>query len=67
MKLQISLKFYKSGVELKQNLLVKRLRTGKGDEYYKLGYFQYNGIIHETHVSYAPHTNGVAERKYKTL
>ena len=59
-------KIYKSEVELKQNLHVKRLRTDKGGEYYDPGYFQSNGIIHETTAG-SPQSNGVAERKNRTL
>ena len=39
----------------------------KGGEYYDSGYFQSNGIIHETTGGYAPQSNGVAERKNRTL
>ena len=60
-------KIYKSEIELKQDLHIKRLRTDKGGEYYDPGYFQSNGIIHETTAGYAPQSNGVAERKNRTL
>ena len=47
---------------------VNRLRTDKGGEYcYDPGYFQSNGIIHETTAGYVTQSNGVTKRKNRTL
>ena len=62
-----SFKVYKNEVELQINGKLKRLRTDKGGEYYDPHYFQSMRIIHETNVGYAPQSNGVVERKNRTL
>ena len=49
---------------------VKRFRTDRGKEYDTLGlnnYIQSLGVVHETIAPYSPSSNGVAERKNKTL
>lgn len=58
---------YKREVELQVDSFIKRIRTDKGGEYYDPAYFQSLGIIHETTAGYAPQSNGVAERKNRTL
>ena len=62
-----SFKVYKIEVALQINGKLKRLRTDKGGEYYDPHYFQSMRIIHETNVGYAPQSNGVVERKNRTL
>ena len=62
-----SFKVYKNEVELQINGKLKRLRTDKGGEYYDPHYFQSMKIIHETTADYAPLSNGVVERKNRTL
>ena len=49
---------------------VKKFRTDKGKKYDILSlnnYIQSLGIVHETTVPYSPFSNGVAERKSRTL
>ena len=49
---------------------VKRFRTDRGKEYDTLGlnnYIQSLGVVHETTAPYSPFSNGVAERKNRTL
>ena len=49
---------------------VKRFRTNSGKEYDTLGlnnYIQSLGVVHETTAPYSPFSNGVAERKNRTL
>ena len=46
---------------------LKKLRTDKGGEYYDPTYFQSMGIIHETTAGFATQSNGLAERKNRTL
>ena len=49
---------------------IKRFRTDKGKEYDTLGlnnYIQSLGIVHEITPPYSPSSNGVAERKNRTL
>nr|GEV21286.1 hypothetical protein [Tanacetum cinerariifolium] len=54
-------------VELRQNDLIKTLRTDRGGEYYDPVFFQSVGIIHETTAPYTPQQNGVAEKKNRAL
>ena len=49
---------------------IKRIRSDRGREYESFGfnsYVQSLGIIHETTPPYSPQSNGVAERKNRTL
>ena len=49
---------------------IKRIRSDRGREYESLGFnsfVQSLGIIHETTPAYSPSSNGVAERKNRTL
>ena len=60
-------KIYKTEVELQLDLKIKKLRTDRGGEYFDPSYFKSIGIIHETTPPYTPQSNGVAERKNRTL
>ena len=60
-------KIYKNEVEIQIGSKIKRLRTNKGGEYYDPNYLNSMGIIHKTTARYAPQSNGVAERKNRTL
>ena len=60
---------YKNEVENQLNKKIKRVRSDRGGEYIEpFGALcaQY-GIIHETTPPYSPQSNGVAERKNRTL
>jgi len=61
---------YKFEVENQLNKKIKRLRSDRGGEY-ELTLFnelcEQHGIIHETTPPYSPESNGVTERKNKTL
>ena len=49
---------------------VKRFRTNRGKEYDTIGlnnYIQSLGVVHETTTPNSPSSNGVAERKNRTL
>ena len=59
-------------MKLKINLIKKnkRLRTDRGGEYDSSmlnAYCENHGIIHEVTLPYSPKSNGVAERKNRTL
>ena len=60
---------YKSEVENQLNKKIKRVRSDRGGEYVEpFGAFcTQHGIIHETTPPYSPQSNGVAERKNRTL
>ena len=60
---------YKSEVENQLNRKIKRLRSDRGGEYEApIGEFcAQHGIVHETTPPYTPQSNGVAERKNRTL
>ena len=63
-------KIYKAEVEnlLKKN--IKRLRTDRGGEYFSNDIFEFcaeHGIIYERTPPYSPQSNGIAERKNRTL
>ena len=61
---------FKSEVENQLNKKIKRLRSDRGGEYEdgQLSEFcEKHGIIHETTPPYSPASNGVAERKNRTL
>ena len=60
---------YKYEVENQPNKKIKVLRSDRGDEY-ELSFVDIcaqHGIIHETIEPYSPQSNGVAERKNRTL
>ena len=59
---------YKAEVENQLNKKIKRTRSDRGDEYVLLDdYSENEWIIHEITSTYSPESNGVAERKNKTL
>nr|GEW38636.1 zinc finger, CCHC-type [Tanacetum cinerariifolium] len=60
-------KVFKTEVELQQGSLIKRFRTGRGDEYMDTLYFQYVGIIYETTAPYTPQQIDVSIRKNRVL
>ncbi|CAL8089132.1 unnamed protein product [Prunus armeniaca] len=64
------LKIYKSDVENQLEKNIKRFRSDRGGEYTsnELGVFcEEHGIIHKVTPPYSPQSNGVAERKNRTL
>ena len=60
-------KIYKNEVELLIGSKIKRIRTDTVGECHDPNYFNSMGIIHETTAEYAQQSNGVAERKNRTL
>ena len=60
---------YKNEVENQLNRKIKVLRTDRGEEYESpfVDLCTQHGIIHETTAPYSPQSNGVAERKNRTL
>jgi hypothetical protein len=61
---------YKTEVENQKNKRIKRLRTDRDGEYESNPFSEFceqNGIIHEVTPLYSPESNGVAERKNRTL
>lgn len=59
---------YKSEVENQLNKKIKRIRSDRGGEYLSLDNFcEQEGIIHEITPPYSPESNGVVERKNRTL
>ena len=69
MKLWICLK-YKSEVENQKNKRIKRLKIDRAGEYESNPFKEFcepNGIIHEVTPPYSPKSNGIAERKNRTL
>ena len=61
---------YKAEVENQLGKKIKRLRTDRGGEYESNPFNSFceeHGIIHETTPPYSPESNGVAERKNRTL
>lgn len=62
-------KLYKLEVENQRGVTIKNLRSDRGGEYViPIGEFcKLNGIIHETNAPSSPESNGVAERKNRTL
>src|SRR3954465_3659428 len=63
-------KIYKAEVENQLERKIKRLRSDRGGEYFPKifdEFCQEHGIIHERTPPYSPQSNGVAERKNRTL
>jgi transposase InsO family protein len=61
---------YKIEVENQKNIKIKRLRIDRGGEYESNPFKEFceqNSIIHEITPLYLPKSNGVAERKNRTL
>jgi transposase InsO family protein len=49
---------------------IKRVRSDRGEEYFSnvfTSFYEEHGIIHERTPPYSPQSNGVAERKNRTL
>ena len=63
-------KIYKAEVENQLDQKIKRLRSDRGGEYFSNEFDAFcaeHGIIHERTPPYSPQSNGVAERKNRTL
>jgi hypothetical protein len=63
-------KIYKPEVETQLEKKIKRLRSNRGGEYFSNDFdlfYAEHGIIHERTPHYSPQSNGVAERKNRTL
>jgi hypothetical protein len=63
-------KIYKAEVETQLKKKIKRLRSDRGGEYFSNDFDLFcaeNGMIHERMPPYSPESNGVAERKNRTL
>jgi len=59
---------YKAEVENQLNKKIKRIRLDRGGEYVLFNeYCVREGIIHEVTPPYSPESNGVVERKNRTL
>ena len=61
---------YKSEVENQKNKRIKRLRTDGGGEYESNPFKEFceqNDIINEVTPPYSPESNGIAERKNRTI
>ena len=63
-------KIYKADAEKQLDRKIKRLRSDRGGEYFSNEFDAFcaeHGIIHERTPPYSPQSNGVAERKNRTL
>jgi transposase InsO family protein len=63
-------KAYKAEVENQLERKIKRLRSDRGGEYFSSEFTEFyveHGIIHERTLPYSPQSNGIAERKNRTL
>ena len=63
-------KIYKAEVENQLKKKIKRLQSDRRGEYFSNEFSEFcavHGIIHERTPSYSPQSNGIAERKNRTL
>jgi transposase InsO family protein len=63
-------KAYKAEVENQLERKIKRLRSDRGGEYFSSNFTEFcvkHGIIHERTPPYSPQSNGIAEKKNRTL
>ena len=63
-------KVYKAEVENQLEKKIKRLRSDRGGEYFSNEFSEFcavHGIIHERMRPYSPQSNGIVERKNRTL
>jgi len=63
-------KIYKAEVENQLERKIKRLRSDRGDEYFPKiidEFCEEHGIIHERTPPYSPESNGIDERKNRTV
>ena len=63
-------KIYKAEVENQLEKNIKRLWTNRGEEYFSNDFSEFcavHEIIHERTPPYSPQSNGIAERKNRTL
>jgi transposase InsO family protein len=63
-------KIYKAEVENQLERKIKRLRSDRGGEYFSNVFDEFyveHGIIHERTLPFSPQSNGIAERKNRTL
>jgi transposase InsO family protein len=60
-------KTYKAEAENQLERKIKRLRSDRGGEYFLSDFYVEHGIIHERTPPYSRQSNGVAERKNRTL
>ena len=70
MRCFIFFKIYKAKVENQLERKIKRVRSDRGGEYFSNEFNLFceeHGIIHERTPPYSPESNGVVERKNRTL